>query len=104
MFGILGVPASRCASCGHGFSSAEHERVLTDSARAKAVSATFLRPEDDRAFQDVLRDLTRDEEKSTSGADCGDHAGDSHKRAKVLGMHPASSDGRRGTSGMSGNE
>ena len=106
MFGFLGVPASRCTSCGHRFSSAEHQRGPTTTTRsANAVFPAFLRPADARTFQDVVRDLARDEEESTSGADRGAAVDDSRERATVVDMHSSTpSDPGRGTRGASGNE
>lgn len=77
--GVLGVSPIRCTSCGHGF-SAEHQPGPTTTPRT--VFSTFLRPEDARTFQDVVRDLARDEEESIDR-----HADDSRKRVKAVGLH-----------------
>jgi hypothetical protein len=60
----MGIPAYRCRFCRRGFSGFDPE---TDEPVIKQlderVISTFLRPTDNRSFDDLIRDLARDEQE-----------------------------------------
>ena len=63
--GLLGIAAYRCRSCGHRFSAFESEAETNQ--RLGAVFSTFLRPKDNRTFNDLIRDIARAERERDPG-------------------------------------
>ena len=58
LLGRLGIATYRCTLCRRRFSAFNE----TDNARVEAVFSTFLRPNDDRSFHDLIRDIALDEQ------------------------------------------
>jgi hypothetical protein len=58
---LVAIPPYRCGFCRRRFRPSE-----TQQEDDKETLSIFLRPEDDRSFQDFIRDLARDERKETA--------------------------------------
>src|SRR5688572_9014328 len=62
VYGMLGIPLYRCRSCRRRFSEAirQTDEPVTNHLEGRVFSS-FLRPADNRTFDDVIRDMARDE-------------------------------------------
>ena len=63
-FGLMRIPPYRCRSCRRRFSEFDDGRtgeLLMNHLEAWA--STFLRPADNRSFDDVIRDIAREEQE-----------------------------------------
>jgi hypothetical protein len=61
-FGLMGIPPYRCRVCRRRFSGFEGETYEPAMNQLDGgVFSTFLRPADNRSFDDVIREMARDE-------------------------------------------
>lgn len=61
LLGLMGIPLYRCRFCHHRFSGVEGHPEM-NQLEGSSFSA-FLRPADNRLFDEVIRDLARDEQE-----------------------------------------
>jgi hypothetical protein len=62
----LRIPAYRCRACRHRFSEPAGNISDVTSQLEMDAFLTFLRPADNRSFEEVIRDLAREEQEQTN--------------------------------------
>jgi transposase-like protein len=62
-FGLMRIPPHRCRSCRRRFSGFDGRTGELLMNHLEGWTSTFLRPADNRSFDEVIRDIARDEQE-----------------------------------------
>ena len=81
VFALMRIPLYRCGFCRHRFSGFGSDAAPVLNQLEGRAFSTVLKPADNRSFEDIIRDMARDEQAQTEPASPEEHASDgAHER------------------------